>query len=324
MGTVRIAPAMENASKDIDLFDSKAFEKKVSLPIEIASGSITTFAPSPEVGFSFLKQGAQKESHLVRTSTSNCTALSIYYEREKPAAPIWLEGLSHSRMRVQSGCAYMISPSSVLMHVAPACVQRDTVVLHIDLNMVRGLFGIDAFAELPTDAAALFEPRGEPALAPINFDPECRRILYQIEECKYVGFPRRLYLDAKALELAAMAFAPLVVEDTPSRGRLSARDSRKMDEARQYLEHHLRDGATLGQVAAAVGISVSKLKHDFKQAFGLSVHQFVIEMRLRTVSGLLRERNLSMKEAAYYVGYSNPSYFSRVYKHRLGTPPQIF
>lgn len=88
-----------------------------------------------------------------------------------------------------------------------------------------------------------------------------------------------------------------------------------------YIEEHLDAPITLADAARHLGRSVSSLAH-FLQAQGTTFKKLLTEKRLSAAEELLRQdSNCSVKEAAARTGFSDPAYFSRVFRKYRGYPP---
>lgn len=98
------------------------------------------------------------------------------------------------------------------------------------------------------------------------------------------------------------------------------------------------DGATLVDViargatrplsvadrAAEVGLTSCELGEAVRTATGLTVTDFVIEVRLARAQALLAETRLDVGQIATRVGYDDPAYFSRIFSRRNGVSPSTF
>ena len=52
----------------------------------------------------------------------------------------------------------------------------------------------------------------------------------------------------------------------------------------------------------------------FKREVGVSVWNYLTQLRMERAKKLLEETDLRSYEIAFQVGYDNPSYFSRIFK----------
>jgi transcriptional regulator GlxA family with amidase domain len=77
----------------------------------------------------------------------------------------------------------------------------------------------------------------------------------------------------------------------------------------------------LTDIAAALNISSSHLRHLFKKEVGVSPAQYVKLLRLQRAKGLLTTTFLSVKEVMFQVGLADLSHFVRNYKIAFGETP---
>lgn len=305
----------------LTFLDSSEIESSVPIPSTYTQGTIKTLRPSSSIGFTIVNHNRQDEPVTLKDSHLCPGVLAAYYEIEKHPSWLWLEGKEKKREHSFSGVSYILSPSGVLIHEAAPCSSRHTIVMYIGVDVVRN-FIEESGAEVPLAIRRLlWEPGGEPWLHVLPIDPRVMRVLSQIECNPYNGIIRRVYLEAKGLELIATTLGALINLEKRDESRPMPQTIRRMGEVRDLLDAHYRDGLSLDEVSKAVGISISKLKRDFTRVFGCNVHEYLIEKRLTVVAELMNERYLGLKEAAYAVGYKNPSYLGRLYKERFGSFP---
>ena len=91
--------------------------------------------------------------------------------------------------------------------------------------------------------------------------------------------------------------------------------------AKEYVDRHLFEDVTLTKVAEAIAISPSYLSRIFLKEMGESFSDYVIRNKTEYSKKMLRETNLKVYEIADKLGYSNPHYFSKLFKERVGMTP---
>ena len=74
-------------------------------------------------------------------------------------------------------------------------------------------------------------------------------------------------------------------------------------------------------LADTIGISRVHLHRKIKDITGLSVRDYLKNIRMKQASLLLTNKNLTISEIAYAVGYSNPAHFSSSFKAFYGVSP---
>ena len=100
----------------------------------------------------------------------------------------------------------------------------------------------------------------------------------------------------------------------PQRGGMASRigtTNAAVLQAVAAMESHVADPVTLGDLAAASGVSARQLNRLFHAALGRSTMQVYIELRLEKAMNLIRNSPLSLTEIALATGFSSSSHFSR-------------
>ncbi len=121
---------------------------------------------------------------------------------------------------------------------------------------------------------------------------------------------RELYFRLLRSDAAAMLLGR--VQQAGSLGQVS--------KAIEFIKGNLTSPLDIEQIAKEAGLSASGLHQKFKRTTALSPMQFVKRLRLDRARVLLVSGD-TVTEAAFKVGYSSPSQFSREYKRQYGSPP---
>ncbi len=77
----------------------------------------------------------------------------------------------------------------------------------------------------------------------------------------------------------------------------------------------------VSELAREVGMSRSSLLRKVKKASGLSVSQFIRQVRLQRAMELLKKDSHTVSEVSFLVGFSSPSYFIKCFREHYGYPP---
>jgi len=77
----------------------------------------------------------------------------------------------------------------------------------------------------------------------------------------------------------------------------------------------------VSELAGEIGMSRSNLLRKVKKQTGLSVSQFIRNVRLHKADEMLRGESFNVSEISYKVGFSSPSYFIRCFREYYGYPP---
>ena len=80
----------------------------------------------------------------------------------------------------------------------------------------------------------------------------------------------------------------------------------------------------IDDIAAAVGMSRSVLYSKIKNAVGMTPIDFVRHIRIMKATEMLQDTNDTLTTIAYNVGFSDPKYFSKVFKKEMGVIPSEY
>ncbi len=223
------------------------------------------------------------------------------------------------------------------MHIAGGGVQRKTTVefpksrnVGVDINMSADLlatFFSDEEGEIPKELRFLAQGNDWQTLLYPKITTDVQGVAQQIINCPYQGITKRMYLQTKVLELIRLQLFPILAEqDKPQRSpQLKAETIARIDYAREILLSRLENPPSLLELAQMVGVSDRTLRRGFKELFGTTVLNYLIEKRMQRAQELLREGHLSVAEVANLVGYSHLSQFAGVFRRKFGiTPSQCF
>jgi AraC family transcriptional regulator of arabinose operon len=103
-----------------------------------------------------------------------------------------------------------------------------------------------------------------------------------------------------------------------------SRYDRRVVAAMEYLDRHLQQKTSLDEVAAAVGLSPSRLAHLFKAEAGQTPQTYLEQRRMQRATELLQRTGFSVQQIAAVVGFESPFYFSRRFKAATGRSPSYF
>lgn len=101
----------------------------------------------------------------------------------------------------------------------------------------------------------------------------------------------------------------------------SGKEIQKMLIAEKILLEDMSNFIGVDTLAKKTGISSSKLKTDFKKAFGKSVYKFYNEKQLTLATEYLKNPDYRIRDIALLFGYENPSKFTKAYKELFGILP---
>lgn len=136
------------------------------------------------------------------------------------------------------------------------------------------------------------------------------------------GLMRNLYLESRALDLVAEAFGALTRQSEVDRfTRLKPFDRRRLRLIEDYLAEHGHEVTSLDELARIGGVSASTLRRLFQGAYGTTVFDHLRSLGLERARLALEREGISVSEAAFLAGYTNPANFATAFKRRFGLTP---
>ncbi len=97
-----------------------------------------------------------------------------------------------------------------------------------------------------------------------------------------------------------------------------------IERTHEYIQLHLHEPLTAGDIAATVQMTPDHLNRIFKHGTGTSLMSYVTRLRMESAQLLLRSSELSVQEIGRLVGYRHISHFSRTFVQHTGYSPLKF
>ncbi|MCG8551239.1 MAG: AraC family transcriptional regulator [Desulfobacterales bacterium] len=151
--------------------------------------------------------------------------------------------------------------------------------------------------------------------------PLMKGILHQMRNCPYQGVTRRFFMEGKAMELLAHKLEQLNPGNGSRESSVKSSDVERVHHAAQLLVHDLENPPDIMTLSRKSGLNRNKLHYCFRDVFGLSPFEYLRNQRLQTAMLLLQDGEFTVTQAALMVGYTNLSYFAKVFKSTFGIAP---
>ncbi len=91
------------------------------------------------------------------------------------------------------------------------------------------------------------------------------------------------------------------------------------------MNEHFAEPIDHQKLSDQFGLVPSYLSKIFSKSKGLSPAKYIVQLRVDTAKELLVEHpDMLAKDVAFVVGYSDPNYFSRIFKRETGLYPSEF
>jgi AraC family transcriptional regulator len=99
---------------------------------------------------------------------------------------------------------------------------------------------------------------------------------------------------------------------------------KQLQQAIDYIHTHLDRDLSLAELAGIINVTPTYFASLFKQAMGISPHQYVIQQRVKRSAEMLKRTDLAIADIALQVGFSSQSHLTQQFKRITGiTPRQV-
>jgi len=92
----------------------------------------------------------------------------------------------------------------------------------------------------------------------------------------------------------------------------------------EYIINNIEEELNLEGIANSFNLSPYYFSRSFKECMGCNLTDYINMIRIRKAKELLKKNDMSIKEVGYSVGYSDPNYFSKVFKKYEGYSPKEY
>ena len=100
--------------------------------------------------------------------------------------------------------------------------------------------------------------------------------------------------------------------------------SKHINASKEYIYSHIKERITIEDLADSLGVSASYLSRLFKKETGKSFVGYLTGYRMEKAARMLVETNEKSYMIAKNVGYTDPNYFSYVFKRQYGVSPSKY
>jgi two-component system response regulator YesN len=92
------------------------------------------------------------------------------------------------------------------------------------------------------------------------------------------------------------------------------KNNRIISNAKEYIYENYNKDITLEEVAKSVAVTPHYFSRLFKEETGENFIEFLTIHRIKKAKKMMDTTNLNIKEICFNIGYTNPNYFSRLFK----------
>jgi AraC-like DNA-binding protein len=194
------------------------------------------------------------------------------------------------------------------VHLSEAKQTRDVHIYHCHAGLIEGMVPLYDRRNIYLGAIVFGQLR-DPAR---DGDPEWSSALKK----RYAGLP--VYTVEKARDVGHLL--KCVSESIIDNELIRYRNKPWAEKLESYIEKHLHEKITAGQLAESIGRSASFVAHHFATEFGQTPQQYVLRRRMEEAK-LMLENGMSVQNTAKRLGFCDAFYFSKTFKRHWNKPP---
>ena len=215
--------------------------------------------------------------------------------------------LSEEEIAVPAGSAIFFFPGEKQDYRFSAAVKSTSLYLHFSGELPKELFG-----EIE---------RGERRVFFVGKSETLEELWRKLEKEYTLALPyshevsRGYLLSILSLLLRRIAL---------SSDETSAASTEKILRVCRHMQNTLADDLPISVFAKLCHLSESRFTHLFREIIGKSPISYLTEARIQRAKELLEYSSLPIAEVGAAVGYSNPYYFSRIFKRHTALSPSEY
>lgn len=295
---------------------------KCRYPVSLGTGIVKFYRPFPGAVFTLHEGSFSNAPELSRWVATVLKSESRFMFRLPEKGRFDLRfGNNSISLDQGDGLLYRLAGSSEASFAPPLNQfhQYAQVLLSLD-----GVTSIARYLDAPIPAcfgvlATAISP-GE-MFVPFLENPELKRFSESIWQRPANSSFEAAYFRSKVCELFC------ILGENSKRGLRTLRNDVTVKELKKIaavksLIDSSTDNLSVLQLASKAGLNRRSLTEGFKNAYGVSVSQYVSEIRLARAKTLVLETDKPMTEIAFDAGYNHLSSFSRAFTHCFGASPQ--
>ncbi len=100
--------------------------------------------------------------------------------------------------------------------------------------------------------------------------------------------------------------------------------TRHLVRARDLADRHYAEPLEVADMARAAGLSRAHFSREFRRAFGISPHAYLLTRRLERAAALLRSTDHPIADVCWEVGLSSLGSFTSSFTRMFGMPPAAY
>ncbi|PWV50634.1 helix-turn-helix transcriptional regulator [Chitinophaga sp. S165] len=228
---------------------------------------------------------------------------------------------SDDRMQLQSGKVGMqyLTPGVVYTVSLTGGQQYRSIYFQTPATMLEELS--DTYPQINDMLETVKTGSDFPTHLPyIRLSAAMRSEMEKMKNCPLTGQARALYYNNRISDVV-IAYLDSMHRITLQDSRLILLHEKEIDEFIERVDRCPEEHVNVEQRAHALGLTERALENAFKLKLGSTVKIYILQQRVQKAKQLLLATMYTVTDIAMEVGYSDPSYFIRIFKQTEGVTP---
>lgn len=221
---------------------------------------------------------------------------------------------------LESGDIILIPPSQ--FHLVKSAdglpVSYIYTALTTTSDIVKKLLNKPIRANANYNYLAMALENAELTLSNISVDPNTDSPLKEVYANKINHTMQIAYV---CLELFLLLLSSNIEIPTVKESHKQTRHANITASVEEYLKERVKENISLQETAQHFGYSVSNIQKIFKAVTGQSIIVYFNKLKLEEAKRLIVKNGMTFSQISSYLSFSNPNYFSRIFKTTVGMTP---
>lgn len=292
---------------------TKVIKRRLEIPEKFGTGYCAGFVFNEHIRLLILNYELKEDLVIANPDGSDSGKMILFkFQHVIPRTDIVSKEEIPSVLIVTSG----VNPDLVI----PVHSNRAMINIEVDASYLKSL--LDPTGKSPVLQSLLTNT--QPLLFEEMISPSLQTIIDELTN-ESVDEPFDLFFRRiKAEELICRLLMELEKRDEKQLYALNSHDIQTIYWIKKQLLERLEVPPVISELAVCAHMSPTKLKRLFKQMFGNSLFRYYQSFRMQEAARLLKEKQLSVSEVGYQLGFTNLSHFSRVFEEYIGMKPKKY
>lgn len=187
------------------------------------------------------------------------------------------------------------------------------------------LLALTELSPTADEAISFFDATSGPFLYQENLTFEMKNIMRELSNPQNRANLEKLYYKTRVMDLLYLFFSRFFKRSVGGKFSANRHDIEKVIAIEKTIMQDLSVQPNLAELSRKMGMSGTKMKELFRKIFGDSIYNYYQHARMSEAASLLKNnKDLSVSDIGYSLGYTNMSHFSKIFKKHMGVNPKEY